>query len=105
MRPVVFPQTYADAISRSSRTWGVTGACGSRPFPVLVLANCALSQSGSPGGSRPWAEDLLGESNLRAWGLPARATLRAEWLRFLRGAGQDGSGVWALLVFLAWHAR
>jgi asparagine synthase (glutamine-hydrolysing) len=60
------------------------------------------------GPLRPWAEDLLSESRLRAQGLLDPVPIRSRWDAHLAGRPGQDYGLWAVLVFQAWldeHTR
>ena len=57
------------------------------------------------GPLKRWADDLIAGNGLRRTGLLGQETLQREWQRFLSDPGDDGLGLWALLMFLAWQER
>ena len=57
------------------------------------------------GPLRTWAEDLLAPERLRAVGALEVAPVRHAWEEFLAGRGPTGAGLWAVLLFQAWHDR
>ena len=54
------------------------------------------------GPLRPWADDLLSESRLRAQGLLDAAPVRARWDQLLAGRSGQDYAMWAVLMFQAW---
>lgn len=57
------------------------------------------------GPLKRWADDLISGNGLRRAGLLGQEALQKEWKRFLGDPGDDGLGLWALLMFLAWQER
>jgi asparagine synthase (glutamine-hydrolysing) len=57
------------------------------------------------GPLRGWAEDLLAPERLRRGGMLAPGPVRRAWDRFKEGRTARGHGLWALLMFQAWHER
>ena len=56
------------------------------------------------GPLRPWAEDLLDETNLRQDGLLEPALVTRAWHAFQRGRGGPQEALWGVLMLQAWHA-
>lgn len=57
------------------------------------------------GPLRGWAEDLLAPERLRRAGILAPGPVRRAWERFKEGRTARGQGLWAILMFQAWHER
>ena len=57
------------------------------------------------GPLRPWAEELLGGSRLEQSEFLRPAPVRSAWRTFHAGDSRLGSGLWAVLMFLAWQER
>ncbi|HWT11300.1 MAG TPA: asparagine synthase (glutamine-hydrolyzing) [Allosphingosinicella sp.] len=57
------------------------------------------------GPLRPWAEELLGESRLRAGGHFRPGPIRARWEDHLKGRGDSTASLWFVLMFQAWEAE
>jgi asparagine synthase (glutamine-hydrolysing) len=52
-----------------------------------------------------WAGDLLAEARRRDMGALDWERVNLEWRRFAGGDGSSATGLWAVLQFVAWHAR
>jgi asparagine synthase (glutamine-hydrolysing) len=57
------------------------------------------------GPLRSWGEDLLAPGRLRAAGALRVEPVRRAWERFQAGRSPAGPGLWAVLLFQAWHER
>jgi len=57
------------------------------------------------GPLRPWAEDLLSESELESSGLLAPAVVRRVWAEHLRGHGNHEQRLWTVIMFQSWRRR
>ena len=57
------------------------------------------------GSLRPWAEDLLGESELRADGILDASMVREKWREHLSGHRNWQYHLWDVLMFQAWKRR
>ena len=57
------------------------------------------------GPLRPWAEDLLSTTTLRADGLLDVTAVRRIWDDHTRGRWDAGAELWPILMFQAWHHR
>jgi len=54
------------------------------------------------GALRPWAEDLLDPTRMRAEGLLDPEIVQRRWQDHLRGRRDSSPALWALLMFQAW---
>jgi asparagine synthase (glutamine-hydrolysing) len=57
------------------------------------------------GPLRPWAESLLDEARLTSDGILRARPLRTAWTALLKGREDVALGLWAVLMFQAWHDR
>ena len=55
------------------------------------------------GGLRDWAENLLGETRLRADGLLRPEPIRSLWLEHLSGRRNHQYLLWGVLMFQSWQ--
>jgi asparagine synthase (glutamine-hydrolysing) len=55
------------------------------------------------GPLRPWAEDLLSESQLAAEGYFSTAPIRSLWRSHLEGRSDGSKRLWCVLMFQAWR--
>jgi asparagine synthase (glutamine-hydrolysing) len=54
------------------------------------------------GPLRPWAEELLSESRLRAQGYFSEAPIRRKWNEHVKGRHNWRAHLWGVLMFQAW---
>jgi len=57
------------------------------------------------GPLRAWAEDLLSADRLAREGVLHAAPIRRAWGELLSGRSEVALGLWAVLMFQAWHER
>jgi asparagine synthase (glutamine-hydrolysing) len=57
------------------------------------------------GPLRPWAEDLLSESSLRASDIADPAPIRVKWSEHLNGRRSWSYELWTAAIWVSWHRR